>query len=258
MQQNPCFCLDVRALGILLPDLEVLKISNRFVPTFSRGAHLHEDELFLSDGNSYLQKAILQMKNLHTLELDLQYTGRGNERPAPKNPVLASLPKLATLKIPLAMLVMEHRRSNRDRISRLRNILPKSLRHLTVTIEVDCPDHWWFEGEPHSPTDPTWPPTSTMGILVFMETLSNLGCKAFPDICEIVCCYKMNCQDHRSQYGGEEMSKADFEEKDLFEFSEVDEDYDPQRFELLQTSLQKQKWQFTVAYEHTHCSCNVL
>lgn len=200
----------------------------------------------------------MQMKNLHTLELDLQYRKSGTDKPAPKNPIPASLPKLATLKIPLAMLVMEHRRSDRNRINGLKNVLPRSLSHLTVTVEVDCSDHWWFEGDHYSPTDPTWPPTSEIGVLVFMEELSKLGREAFPDLCEVVCCYRMNRQEPRFQYGGVEEIRADFEGNNLFEFSEVDEDYDPQRFELLQSSLQQQNWQFKVAYEHTHCSCEVL
>lgn len=217
-----------------------------------------ENERSFRDGDECLQDALVRMKNLHTLELDLQYKERDNNWPAPKNPILASLPKLSTLKVPLAMLVMEHRRSERNRIDQLKDVLPKSLRHLTVTVEVDCPAHWWFEDEQYSPTDPTWPPTSEIGVLVFMEQLSKLGREAFPNLCDILCCYKLNRQDPLLQYGGVEMITADFEGKNLLEFSEVDQDYDPRRFELLQSSLQQQNWQFKVTYEYIHCSCEVL
>lgn len=260
LQQNPCLCHDFYALGTSFANVEVLKISNRFIHKnieellYSRYSRLEHERSF-SDGNGGLQDALVRMRDLHTLELDLQHGEDDPDWPAPKNPILASLPKLSTLKIPLAMLVMEHRRSNRNRIGQLKDVLPKSLSYLTFTVEVDCPDHWW-SGGPH--TDPTWPPTSKIGVLVFMEELSKLGREAFPDLCEIVCCYKLNLQDRRFQYGGVEIITTDFEGKNLFEFSEVDEDYDPQRFELLQSSLQQQNWQFKVTYEHTHCSCEVL
>lgn len=243
----------------MIPNIEVLRLSNRFVPTYALGTELQiQDEQSLSDGNGYLQEALVQMKNLHTLELDLQYRRNWDPRddkPAPKNASLASLPKLATLKIPLAMLVMEHRRTDRNRIDGLKDVLPKSLNHLTVTVEVECPDAWWFENGTYSPTDPTWPPTSETGVLVFMEALSKLGHEAFPDLCEIVCCYRVNSHGSGSQFGGIQTSSADFEEEDLFEFSEVDDNYDPQRFELLRMSLQQLKWKFRVAYEDIHCSC---
>lgn len=255
MRHSACLSHDFLALGNLLAQVEVLKISSRgdlryaLRPGQGDNSRMAKERR-LDDGNEYFHEALNNMRNLHTLELDLHYGHFSGESgmPAPMNPILASLPKLATIKIPLQMLVKNHGSQDSEfdssRTDRLVEVLPKSLRSLTIMVEVRCLDHGWdpplFESEMR-------PRSST--IIDFMETLSRLGHGAFPALKEVVCCYNMSGDEYSPDDGDRDIISTDFGEEDLFEADAACSG----RFELLRMSLQQQQMRFKVAYDNIHC-----
>lgn len=208
-----------------------------------------DKEFRLGDGNEYFREALTKMKDLHTLTLDLNYDAFswGPGMPVPMNPTLASLPKLETVKIPLQMLIEDHRQRdtepNQNRLHRLVEVLPRSLRSLTITVEVYC-DHCAWDILSQGGIRP---PSST--IVDFMEALSRLGHEAFPGLKEVICCYSRTGLISSPDYGEREIESTDFGEDDLFEADAGSYG----RLELLRTSLQQQQIQFKVAYDNIQC-----
>lgn len=254
LRQSACLSHDFLALGNLLAHVEVLKISSRgdvrSVLPFSHDGSRVAKELRLDDGHEYFHEALQNMRNLHTLTLDLHYGAFSGKfgMPVPMNPTLASLPKLATIKIPLQMLIEDHGPRDTEvspnRTDRLVEILPKSLRSLTIMVEVCCTHHG--QEPPLSETE-IRPRSST--IIDFMEALSRLGHEAFPELKEVVCCYNMSGDDCSPDDGDGDFISTDFGEEDLFEADAGCSG----RLDLLRMSLQQQQMQFKVAYDNVHC-----
>lgn len=182
MQQVACHPRDFRALGILLADLEVLKISSRPTGPLS----LYEPEHQFDKGNGYLRNSFAQMKNLHTLIFDLNWGRSAYDymRPGDMDPNLASLPKLTTVKIPLAILVGGIDITDYDVIYLDRN-LPPSLKQLAVTINCFVENYLWNETLRSLKFDADPP-----AMLHLLGRISSLGHQAFPALQEIICCYR--------------------------------------------------------------------
>lgn len=243
LQQSACLSHDFRAVGILLPALEVLRISSPRgeCPVSISNQARKDQERGLGKDDAYLHEALTQMKNLHTLLLDFECDRRGdNEILARMNPILVSLPKLETIRIPLRMLVEDRRAVSPSRIDRLVDILPISLQRLTIKVDMCCQRYM------HQP----WPPSTTL--LDFMEALTLLGRDAFPGLREVACCYITKVHRILSPNEEAEVLVGDFEASNLFDI-EVDS---YQRLESIQASLRQQNISFKVAYESWEChSC---
>lgn len=232
----------------LFPDLESLKIPVRIHNIgYVRG--WYGRDLF-----GELQEAVAPMKNLHTLVLEFRYEGDWDRhivrvpltalpKPPRGNLAPASLPKLATITIPLELLVEEHIASTLTMDDYLASILPQSLRRLILTVQVCCHGHWTGYKDRSAAGAPS------ITIIAFLEALSRLGHGAFPDLEEVVCCYSM--KGYKSWPGFEtvEIVSTNLEEMDLFE---LDTD-SSERLEQLRASIQLQKIRFSVAFESLDC-----
>lgn len=254
LQQSALYSHDFRALGVVLADVEVLKISSPADATwmmFSDGARLKREQS-LGEGIAYLQEALTRMKNLQTLSLDFTYNAfwKGTI-PTKRAPILTSLPKLETVSAPLQMLVEDCRDYRRNPFDRLAEVFPTSLKRLDLKVDIYC-----SLAEFVLDADDLDLSNDTCGkllerLLDFVESLTNLGHDAFPYLQEVMCCYRI-----RGHYGvvhpqeEAEIVSVDFEGNDLFG---IDFDFFP-RLEQLRASLQQQQIRFTVAYERVECT----
>ncbi|KAH8777781.1 hypothetical protein F5883DRAFT_639829 [Diaporthe sp. PMI_573] len=242
---------EFRHLGDLLPNMESLKLSIPMDDWYDRG---NPEEPLGHQRIKDLQGALSQMKDLHTLMLDLFYISDGSDVATvpPEGLTLASLPKLETLKIPLQMLVEEKTRSaatgSLGRSDRLARLLPKSLKRLTFTVEVRCLAHWYVDHNNNTYlSSPNCTPGST--VIGLMEVLSRLGQdKVFPHLEEVVCCYSM--KGYKDWLPKVETPSTDLEGAVLFGLDDADSS---QRLEQLRALVQLRSIRFGVAYEGLFC-----
>lgn len=231
-------------LNKLFPELESLKLSMRMFHLTSVQGHLGRK---LSGD---LQEALAPMENLHTLVLEFRYEGTSKYSHVVSLPLcnlaLASLPKLATITVPLQLLVAEHTASSLMMHDHLANTLPKSLRSLTFTVQVRCHSHW--EGDKHK-TSSSSTCTPSLTIIAFIEALSMLGHWAFPYLQEVVCCYSM--KGYRSWPGFETMEtvSTNLQETDLLGL----DDDSALRLDQLRASIRLRGIRFRVAFENLDC-----
>lgn len=234
----------LRDMGKLFPDLESLTLSLRIQNVWDiegrPGHDLFED----------VQEALAPMKNLHAFVLKFRYIEtecRSHVLSLPLcNLVLASLPKLATITIPLQLLIEEHTASSLLMIDHLAGTLPKSLRRLILTVQVRCHSHWMGDKDGTSGSSTCTP---TMTIIAFMEALSRLGHGAFPHLEEVVCCYSMKGYKAWSGFEMVETVSTGLEQTDLLG---LDAD-SSERLEQFRASVQSQNIRFSVAYENLDC-----
>lgn len=250
LQYGTFYSLDFRALGALLPNIEVLKISTpRNMYWMDKHTRRRGEQQDLGEGNDHLQGSLAQMKDLRSLLLDFTYDDLDRDRlPATKLPTLASLPKLETVSIPLEMLVDDCRRSLRNLIDYLVEVFPISLKRLTLKIDRNCVQHFWdSENDILGHPVETWPQNETL--FDFLESLSHLGHDAFPYLREVVCSYRRMV--HRDVFGPQEAEPLarDLEEVGLPGVGVGSY----QRLEQLRLSLQQQQIRFSVAYESAKC-----
>lgn len=250
LQHSTFYSLDFGALGALLVNVEVLKISTprKTDWMFSRtGRRVQEKNL--DEGIDYLQEALAQMKNLRSLFLDFTYDFFREGLPTTKLPTLASLPKLETVSIPLQMLVDDRRRTRRNRIDRLVEVFPILLKRLTLKVDIPCQEYLSDSEDDHPDRFVATSPDNET-LLDFVESLSHVGQDAFPYLREVVCSYKRMV--HRDVFAPEEAEPLarDFEEVGLLGV-EVDS---YQRLEQLRVSLQQRKTRFSVAFESLECT----
>lgn len=231
-------------MGQSFPELESLKLS---LPIFDvrRVEGAPGRDLF-----GDLQEALVPMKNLRTLVLEFRYSEFRRKSHVVSLPLcnlaLASLHKLATITIPLQLLLEEHAASSLMMDDHLTHTLPKSLRRLVLTVQVRCRSHWKGDKADTSISS-TCTPSST--IIAFMEALSRLGHGVFPYLEEVVCCYSM--KGYKSWTGFETMEtfSTNLQEADLLGL-DVDSFT---RLEQLRASTQLQKIRFSVAYDNLDC-----
>lgn len=244
---------DFRTLGVLLANVEVLKISTprHTLWMLSHSRRREQEKLEnLGEGIGYLQEALMRMKNLRTLVLDPTYDSfRKDQLPAIKLPILASLPKLETLSIPLQMLEDDGRRTRRDRPDRLVEVFPISLKRLTLKVDMPCQEYLsdLEDDDTNYPVE-TWPQNETL--LDFVEALSHLGHDAFPYLRDVVCSYRRIVHREVFNPAAADPLARDLEEVDLLGVK-VDS---CQRLMQLRASLQQQQIRFSVACESVECT----
>lgn len=221
------------AFQTALPNLESLDISIRVHPWF------HQEDL---------ANALSKLQSLHTLRLEYRFDlMRGEDLDPyqfflPSTSTLASLPRLATLKIPLQMLVDDDSKMS----DRLVETLPKSLRHLTLILQAQCPVHWWDDMKVGRDRISCFSSSTVIG---FLEALIWLGNDMFPDLQEVVCCYSMRGCKTYPELEPVDDAGADLGEIDLFGL----DDDSSRRLEQLRTLIRLQSIRFSVRCESIYC-----
>ncbi|KUI63628.1 hypothetical protein VM1G_10208 [Cytospora mali] len=129
-------CLPSHLMDICtsFPSLETLSIDRR----------LHEvipDDALELVGRRFLSDQLSRLKQLRTLKLGLLYSFNISEILGPTGTLsLISLPKLQTLEVPIGFFV-ETNPEGEDKVLCPTWVLPKSLRSLTLWVDMRCRNH---------------------------------------------------------------------------------------------------------------------
>lgn len=195
--KSGCLPPDIADICTTFPCLRTLSVSSTADPE-SLVEKPRRRELSINE--SYLSSGLAKLKDLRELELDLHYPGDISPLLGPSGIIhLHTLRNLEKLRIPMHYLV-EKRSQNYFVIPHPTDVLPYSLRELTLTADAECVS-WWLGYVASNQSDSAHYCTRT-AVIQFLEGVLDLSGQlcGFPNLEKVVYSYGV--------FGGADIKKC--------------------------------------------------